>query len=203
MTTIIRPPSKISKEIIRSFYYLEFDQTKESNSGIVVDDACYELLFVKEKNVNFINSDKEAFRIPPSFTLINPKSPFKFEFPETFSVFSIKIQPWMNASYVPTQKGKVINLDTIYPKINELHQALMDAESIQKKIDRAENFLLGLPIKQTEETNLIKNICLLIYERFGNITVNEIADEYKIYRQKLNQLFKQEVKYTLKVLLIV
>jgi len=48
-------PIKVSNDLIHSYYYNEFNQKKRYNSGVVVDDACYELMFVKEKNVNLIN----------------------------------------------------------------------------------------------------------------------------------------------------
>ncbi len=197
--TSVRPPIKVSNDFIRSYYFSEFDQKKDGNSGIVIDDACYELMFVKEKNVRFVNGNNEIFLLPSSYTLINPKGPFRFEFSDTFSVFCIKMQPWMNASYVPIQKGKVLNLNKIYPNyMDRLHQDFFNAESLDEMVEYAEAFLLALPIVQNKETKLIKAICNLIYEKSGNITVSEIAETFNIYRQKLNQLFKKEVKYTLK-----
>ena len=62
----------------------------------------------------------------------------------------------------------------------------------------AEEFLLSLPINLNQQTTLIKDLCSLIYEKNGNIAVNEISESFNIYRQKLNALFKQEVQYTLK-----
>jgi len=200
MITTAKSPIRISKDIIRFYYYLELDQKKDYNSGIVIDDACYELMFVKEKNVKFVNGNNQMFLLPQSFTLINPKAPFRFDFPDTYSIFCIKIQPWMNASYVPTQNGNVLNLNKLYPEyMDKLHQNLFNADSIDDMVNYAEDFLLALPIFPNKETELVKNICNLIYEQSGNITVNEIAEKFNVYRQKLNQLFKKEVKYTLKV----
>ena len=199
MISISRPPINVSNEIIRSYYYLEFIQSKNKNSGIVIDDCCYELMFVKEQNVKFINGDNKSFLIAPSFTLINPKPPFRFEFSKTFSVFSIKLQPWMNTSYIPISKGKTLNLNTLYhDPINVLQKNLFNSKSIDKMVEHAEEFLMTLNISLNERTELVKNICKAIYDKSGNITVNEIAVQFDMYRQKLNQLFKEEVKYTLK-----
>jgi len=199
MTTTVKYPIKVSNDLIRSYYYNEFDQKKDHNSGIVIDDACYELRFVKEKNVKFINGNNESFLLPSSFTLINPKAPFRFEFNNTYTIFCIKIQPWMNASYVPTQKGKVLDLNDLYPKkIDKLHESFFNAISVDEMVDHAEDFLVALQISPNKEIELIQNICSLIYEKSGDISVQEISEKFNIYRQKLNQLFKKEVKYTLK-----
>ena len=199
-STTKQQPINVSKDLIRSYYYCAFDQKKNLNSGIVIDDACYELMFVKEQNVGLINGGvKEVFVLPPSYTLNNLEGPFKFDYSGTFSTFCIKLQPWMNASYIPTQKSQVLDLNNLYPELmSELHEQLFSSECFTEMVDLAERFLNSLPIFHTKETKLIQNICGLIYAREGNITVGEIADEYDIYRQKLNRLFKQEVKYTLK-----
>lgn len=192
-------PINVSTDLIRSYYYNEFDQGKKINSGIVIDDSCYELMFVKEENVKISTGNEEVFLLPPSYTLNNLKGPFKFEFSEKFSSFCIKLQPWMNASYVPTKKSQLLNLNELYPKhMGKLHLNLFNSISIEEMVNHAEHYLLSLRIPHKKEVELIKNICILIYERSGHIEVNEIATRFNIYRQKLNALFKQEVKYTLK-----
>jgi len=185
--------------LVRSFYYVEFDQQQENNSGVVIDDACYELMFVKETDVQIITGDNQVFNIPPSYTLNNLEGPFKFKFSETFSSFCIKLQPWMNNSFVNYEKSEVLDLNKIYPSaLNDLHLQIFSSETFEEMQSHAEDFLELIDIKSNEATKLVKGICELIYEKDGNISVNEISEQFSIYRQKLNQLFKQEVKYTLK-----
>ena len=192
-------PKKISTDIVRSFYYVEFDQSKEKNSGVIIDDACYELMFVKEKNVKLIDGDNVSHLLRPCYTLNNLKSPFRFEFSDSFSSFCIKLQPWMNASFVPTKQSQLLDLNLLYPKyMDQLHQDIFNSKTAEEMADHAEQFLIAIDIRPNKDTELIKNICELIYLKQGNITVNEIAEQFNIYRQKLNALFKQEVKYTLK-----
>lgn len=192
-------PKNISTDIVRSFYYVEFDQAKKTNSGVIIDDSCYELMFVKEKNVKLVDGDNVTHSIPPCYTLNNLKNPFRFEFPESFSSFCIKLQPWMNTTFVPTKQSQLLDLNLLYPKyMDQLHQDLFNANTVEEMAEYAEQFLLAIDIRPNKDTELIKNICQLIYLKQGNITVNEIAEQYNIYRQKLNALFKQEVKYTLK-----
>lgn len=199
MTPQSKKPINVSADFIRSYYYLEFDQKKQNNSGIVIDDACYELMFVKENDVELITGDKQVFQLPSFYTLNHLKGPFKFEFPQGFSSFCVKLQPWMNASFVPIKEAQVIDLNTFYtPHTNKLHETIFNAETLEEKVVLVEDFLLALNIQPNKEVELIKNICNRIYQSSGKITVAEIADEFNVYRQKLNVLFKQEVKYTLK-----
>ncbi len=193
-------PINVSPELIRLYYYIEFDQNINVNSGIIVDDCCYELMFVKEKKVKINTGDNKTFLLPPFYTLNNLQGPFKFEFEEMFTSFCIKLQPWMNASFISIEESKVLNLNTYFNNAaDQLHHNIFKSASIDEMIEHAERFLLSLTVpKKEEEVDVIKNICNLIYEKSGNITVQEISDKYGIYRQKLNAIFKKEVKYTLK-----
>lgn len=200
LTLNSKSPINIPRDKIRLYYYIEFNQFKTKNSGVIVDDSCYELMFVKEKNVKIIDGNGKIHLLPQFYTLNNLKGPFRFEFPNTFSSFCVKLQPWMNTSYVPAKNSQVLDLSELYNKnTNDLHQAIFNTNSIDEMVDLVEEFLNGLSILPNKDVELIKNICSLIYERSGDITVKEIADTFNIYRQKLNALFKKEVKYTLKV----
>lgn len=165
----------------------------------MIDDACYELMFVKENNVKLINEGKESFLLPPSYTLNNLNGPFRFDFDESFSSFCIKLQPWMNASYIPTKKSQLLDLNQLYPRyVDTLHQNLFAADSFEEMVTHAEEFLLAIDVAPNDDVALIRKVCKLIYEKSGNITVAEIADQFNIYRQRLSALFRQEVKYTIK-----
>ncbi|MEL6989063.1 MAG: DUF6597 domain-containing transcriptional factor, partial [Bacteroidota bacterium] len=147
MISISQPSKKVSNEFIHSFYYLEFDQQKEKNSGIVIDDACYELMFVKENNVKLINGGNETLSLPSSYTFNNLTGPFKFDFEESFTSFCIKLQPWMNASFVPTKKPQLLDLNHLYPKIvNQVHRNLFEADSFEKMVNYAEEFLITIEV---------------------------------------------------------
>lgn len=192
-------PVKVSSDLVHSYYYVTFDHKKKLNSGVIIDDASYELMFVKEKNVKIVTGDDKRYLLTPAYTLNFLKSPFRFEFPDSFTNFCIKLQPWMNASYVPVVKSQLLNLNKIYGvQIDELHHNIFSSETTAEMAAYAEDFLLSLPIEMNLQNQLIKDICMLVYEKSGNITVNEISERFNIYRQKLNSVFKQEVKYTLK-----
>lgn len=192
-------PVKVSADSIRLYYYIEFDNKVKSNSGIIVDDACYELMFVKENNVKILDGNNKAFVLPPFYTLNNMQGPFRFKFPKTFSSFCVKLQPWMNASYVPIEESQVLDLNKYYSKdTNKLHNDIFNSKSIEEMVEYVEPYIISLNVIPNKEVDLVKDICNHIYEKSGNVSVNELAEKFSIYRQKLNALFKKEVKYTLK-----
>lgn len=199
MIAITKPPLRISSDVVRSYYHLVFDQKQQQNSGVVIDDSCYELMFVKEKNLAVKTGMGRVYQIPLCYTLNNLEGPFKFQFSDTFTTFCVKLEPWMNRSYISLSTSKVVDLSEIYgDAVNQLNKDLFNATTMEEMVCYAEQFLISLAIPPNKDVPLIQNICKLIYEKSGNITVGEIAAHFGIYRQKLNQLFKQEVKYTLK-----
>jgi len=185
-----------SRETRNQLRQMFFKWQKKINSGVIVDDACYELMFVKENNHKFSSGTLKSILIPPCYTLNNLERPFRFEFSNKFTSFCIKLQPWMNASYVPTKESQVLDLNELYPKfMNPLHKNLFKSTTFNEMIFYAEEFLLSLDIQMNERTTLVKNICDFIYKNSGNVTVNEIADQFDIYRQKLNTIFKQSFSF--------
>ncbi len=199
MIALTKPPKLISADIVRSYYHLVFDQNQQKNSGVVIDDSCYELMFVKENNVRIITGRDEVFTLPSCYTLNNLEGPFKFRFPDTFTTFCVKLEPWMNRSYFSPSTSEVLDLSKIYgDAVKQLNHNLFASTSMDEMVSHAEQFLIALAIPANKEVPLIKSVCELVYEKSGNITVGEIAAHFGVYRQKLNQIFKQEVKYTLK-----
>jgi len=199
LTNISKPPTRVSPDIIRMYYYSFFDQNVSQNSGIVIDDACYELLFVKENNVAINTGDKQSFILPHFYTFNNLKGPFKYEFSDTFTGVGIKLQPWMNASFVPMEEPQVVDLNTLYSDFSDkLHETLFKASSTEEMFSLAERFMLSIQIEPTSKTEFAKKVCEYVYEKSGIVSVAEISDHFNIYRQKLNQSFKEAVKYTLK-----
>ena len=199
MIAISTPPKLLSANIVRSYYHLVFNQHQQKNSGVVIDDSCYELMFVKERNVQVKTGKGEIFALPPYYTLNNLEGPFKFKFPDTFTTFCVKLEPWMNRSFFFPATSEVLDLSTIYgDSVKQLYHDLFASTSLDEMVSYAEQFLIALAIAPNKEVPLIKSVCELIYEKCGDITVSEIAEHFGVYRQKLNKLFKQEVKYTLK-----
>lgn len=197
--SINRLPVNISSDFIRLYYLTEFDKNKKGNSGVVVDDACYELMFSKEKNIKLIDGNNTLFDLPSFYTFNYMKGPFRFDYPNTLTSFCVKLQPWMNASFVPTKASKLLNLDEFYENsTRQLHDHIFNSNSIDEMVEHVEPFLHSLNIVPNKDVELVKSICNLIYEKSGAITVKEISEQFSIYRQKLNFVFKKEVKYTLK-----
>jgi len=170
LINISKPPIKVSEELVRSYYYSFFDQKVSFNSGIVIDDACYELLFVKENNVEIITGDKQSYILPSCYTFNNLKGPFKYKFSDTFTGFGIKLQPWMNATFIPLKESKVLDLNKLYSKhCSKLHEDLFNADSQEEMYFLAEQFVHAIQI-EPKSMFMKKQVCL-VWLRYQNILV--------------------------------
>ncbi len=199
MYSAVSEPLELSKELIRSFYYTEIDKSTKDNSGVIVDDACYELLFVKEKNVLLYAGESLLGTIPSAFTMHRVLPPFRFEFEDTLTVFAIKLQPWANSTFISNELnvGLIALKSALGDSISEFEKELF-SRSFEQNIKRAESLILSMDIKPDDSFYLAQKACTLIYQHQGNITVVDLASEMGMTRQRLNLLFQQQVKYSVK-----
>ncbi len=193
------PTSKL-KPFVREFYFMSIDKDVEENSGLVADDGCYELMFVKENDVCLIYGETTSELIPNSYTINNIKPPFKFSFNETLTTFCIKLQPFANTLFIPNGFPRgILNLHEIFGNgISRLQKQIFKTDSFDKQVKVSEEFLLNLELNPDKEFFLVKDIVEKILEEQGTITIYELSEQFKVSRQKLNKVFSKYVKHTLK-----
>jgi len=185
---------------VRKFYYQSLDKKTKETSGIIADDGCYELIFIKEKNVCLEYSKIKKTQLPSCFTLHKIMPPFRFEFYEKLTVFGVKLQPWANSLIIPNNLPEgVLNLQIIYnPSIDLFHKNLFNQENFETMVEMSYSFLFSNKIKIDNEILFIKSVCEKIYSTNGNISVQDLSLQFRVNRQKLNRKFKTHVKYNLK-----
>ena len=188
------------KEFIREYYYIHIDKTQEENSGLIADDGCYELMFLKEHDAKLIFDKSKKVIIPKVYTINNVSPPFKVEFPKTFTTFCIKLHPYVNTLFIPNGFPKgVLNLRDVFgDKIYELHDAIFSSTSFDQMVQESEKFLLNLNLSFSEDILLIKEVCNVIIRQEGNISIQKLSEEFNISRQYLNKLFSYHIKHSLK-----
>ena len=200
MTIKTAKPKSDFDFFVRQFYYQSLDKKLNETSGIIADDGCYELMFIKEKSVCLEHDKVKKTQIPNCFTLHKIMPPFRFEFSEKLTVFGVKLQPWVNSLIIPNNlPAGILNLQVTYnPSINLLHKDLFDQENFKSMVELSCNYLFSNKIKIDDEILFVKNICEEIYSVNGNISVQNLSLQFRVSRQKLNRIFKTHVKYNLK-----
>ena len=200
MTIKTATPKSDFDFFVRKLYYQSLDKKINETSGIIADDGCYELMFIKEKSVCLEHDKVKKTQIPNCFTLHKIMPPFRFEFSEKLTVFGVKLQPWANSLIIPNNFPEgILNLQLVFnPSINLFHKDLFNQESFEAMVEMSCNFLFSNKIKIDNEILLIKSVCEEIYSTNGNISVQNLSLQFRVNRQKLNKTFKKHVKYNLK-----
>ena len=200
------PKNEIS-ELIKEFYFAHIPTSSDVKYKPVIDDGCYDFIFFKEKQtVLEFGTDKKKLPIYfDTFTIILSQPPYKLKFDNSITFFTIKVQPWLNASFFPisNQKG-IVDVKTIYGKeIMSLHQELFKTDDFELQKQLAIQFIEKNMPTFTREIFIIKSICEEIYEKKGMTSVQELAQKFELSRQEINKLFKNEVTYTLKKFIVI
>ena len=179
---------------------MSIDKDVEENSGLVADDGCYELLFIKEHDVSLIYDGTTAEQLPNVYTINNVKPPFRFSFNKTLTTFCVKLQPFANTLLIPDGLPRgILNLRDIFnEEIYQLHVAMFATDLFAEMVSLAEKFLLNLKFDLDEDFFLVKDVVEKITEEQGTISIYNLSDHFGIGRQRLNKIFSRHVKHTLK-----
>lgn len=199
--------SNESSTLIRELYFAHIPATSDIKFKPVIDDGCYDFIFFKERQtaLEFGKSKKQLPINYDTFTISLSEPPYKLKFDNSITFFTIKVQPWLNASFFPIdgQKG-IIDLTTIYGKeITNLHHKLFSTNDFEEKKKIVLNFIDKNKPLFTDEIELVKSICKEIYQTKGMTSVQELAKQFELSRQEINKVFKNEVTYTLKKYIVI
>ncbi|WP_291726112.1 helix-turn-helix domain-containing protein [Bernardetia sp.] len=202
--------SNESSALIKEFYFAHIPATSGIKLKPVIDDGCYDFIFFNEKQTA-LEFGKNKKKLPidyDTFTISLSEPPYKLKFDNSITFFTIKVQPWFNASFFPLNKFHkqegIINLESLYGKeVTKLHQELFSSNDFEEQKKLALNFVEKNKPIFTEEIRLVKSVCEKIYEKKGITSVQELAQQFELSRQTINKIFKNEVTYTLKKFIVI
>ena len=191
-------PIKLSESIFKLYQYNVIDLDK--TPGIVTEDGCQEFMFVKQENVWLKFHGRRPIKVPPAFSLGKNKSPSKFQCSEKINFFSVKLQPWVTRHFFPSDiVNSLIDLTSIYgSKIETLRSEIFNSTSFVQMIEKVEAFFSNIEMPNPESYKLTMEICRRIYHSKGMISVKELVKEFSHSRQKINQDFLHQTKYSVK-----
>jgi AraC-like DNA-binding protein len=192
-------PINLSSNVFRFYQYCFLKNSlQQHNSGIMVEDGCFEFMFIKESNVKLQIRNENPISLPTCFSLGKLPMPYRFIYTNTLTLFTIKVQPWVSSFFFPN-KDLIRNLAIMYnPEINRLHQSIFSSSSFKEMIGYVEDFFKHMDMPNLNEYNISRKICEKIYFNNGNIKIKELLNQFPYSRQSLNKLFINQTKNSIK-----
>ncbi len=197
-TFLDSPPLNLSNEIFRLYQISILNNSDELNTGILVEDGCFEFMFVKEKNIKLQIRNEKPISLPACFSLGNLPKPYKFIYPKTLTLFNVKVQPWVSRFFFPDNDSINDLTKRKDLEINKLHQDIFSTTSFQEMIIFFEDAFIHYKAPDISEFSVSKSICESIYNSNGSLKINELMDQFPYSRQKLNSLFIEQTKNSIK-----
>jgi len=192
-------------DVFRECYYIHLGDEGGTGQIPVIDDCCYDFVFFKEASGTFYQGEaQKAFPIQCKiFTIHDVTPPYKIEAAGSLTFFTIKLQPWANAHFFSFLKKRgVVDISNADEDLLPFYHKVFEKEKEQDRFAIAEGFMRGKNFELSPSMELVREICALIYERQGKITVNELSEHFEKSRQYLGKIFKKEVMYPLKKFII-
>lgn len=196
-------PSKQLQGLIKEYVFME-NKSNVRQTIPSVDDACYDFMFPERAPVT-VHYSKNLFTTTDLIAYTHQfDPPTTFTFLPHSSYFVVKVQPWANALFFPSKAANFIqDLRPFYgDEIIQLHHKVYAAPSLAAKVAVADEYFNNLDIEESAELNLVRDICISIYDAQGMITVNSLAEQFSMDRQSLNKTFLKHVHYTTKKFII-
>ncbi len=193
-------PLKISNDYFRLYQHCIIDETLiEKNTGIMVEDGCFEFMFVKEKNIKLQIRNTGPIDLSSCFSLGKLPMPYRFICPSKLTLFTIKVQPWVSTFFFSSNNYLVLDLKEKYgEKMESLHEKIFSSSSFKEMINHVELFFKSEKMPTAEEYIISKNICEQIYKTKGNIKIRDLLNQFPYSRQKINKIFLAQTKNSIK-----
>ena len=192
-------PDKISNDIFKSYYFCSIGQSEACrNTGIVIDDGLFEFIFLKETDIQ-VETNGQKKVLPQAFIIGKVGIPSRLIIPDKMTCFTIKIQPWVASFFLGKTYTSIINISkNLYPGIGALHDQIFNSMYFEEQIKCVEDFFLKQDLPNISNCMISKEICNHIYEKHGDIKIKDLLSLFPHSRQKLNQLFQEETKNSIK-----
>jgi AraC-like DNA-binding protein len=187
--------------VVKEYYYLNIQAERYPKSIPIIDDCCYDFIFFKEAmaTLYYGTTPTKALIKEKFFTIHGLTPPYKISFDKSLTFFTIKLQPWCNGYFFKQLKQKGIHsLEPHGVSWLDFYNEIFNESGFEQKVTLANTIMTSMNVQHTHSMLLVKEICERIDRKKGIVTVNELSEHFKISRQYLNRIFKQEVLYTLK-----
>ncbi|WP_282044088.1 helix-turn-helix domain-containing protein [Winogradskyella flava] len=192
-------PSQALKDIFKCYHYVELKTERaQQNTGSIIQDGLSEFGFIKEHDISII-SNGNLMILPQSFLIGKVEMPSKFVIPTTMHYLAIKIQPWATSFFFNNGRTSILDLSkTSYSNVEALHNSIFNSSTLEEKVKQIENFFLDKALPHPKTYEISKAICNYIYEKQGLIKIKTLLDKFPYSRQKLNQIFFEQTKNSIK-----
>lgn len=196
-------PEEPLKSIFKECYFIQILNESDAHNIPVIDDCCYDFVFFKEaKGVMCYGPKSTILPIRQKvFTVHGLVPPYRIEVEQGLTFFTIKLQPWVNARFFSTIKGKGV-VDIENDRLTKFWNKIFLDISIDQRFDLANTYMESQNFELTPSMTLVRELCEYVYTQKGKVTVNELSDQFGRSRQYLGKVFKKEVMYTLKKFII-
>jgi len=102
------PPGRLPETVFRIYQYLLLEP--EHTSGIVLDDACPEFMFLHGSSARFSIRGGRSVEVPFCFAPGKFDRPFRFVHDGQIRFFSIKLHPWVAGHFFPGEKRTTLTI---------------------------------------------------------------------------------------------
>ncbi|MEM9835602.1 MAG: helix-turn-helix domain-containing protein [Bacteroidota bacterium] len=191
-------PAKRFESIFREYYYCSLSEADHDNTGIVIDDGLFEIHFIKEKDIWLVVNGQQE-KMPQINVIGKAGVPTRTIIPNRLTSFSIKIQPWAAFVFLEKNFSPLSELtEARFPNINRLHEQIFSTDNFATQVDYVETFFSPHNLPKLANHEITQQICQLIYREHGKVTISDIVAMLPYSRQKINRLFRQQTKYSIK-----
>lgn len=196
-----RLPSPGLRHLVKEYYYISSGSGTPSRYVPVIDDACYDFIFFREQDSALAYGPAQTLLPIPYkvFTIHSLRPPYKIRFGETLTFFTIKVQPWANATFFRDLPGPgVIDLSSLYPDGEAMHPEFLAPGEAGPRFDLADSFIARQNRELSDAAQWVRVLCEAVYEARGMVSVSDLSARFGKSRQYLGKVFRQEVLYPLK-----
>jgi Helix-turn-helix domain len=185
--------------IVKCYWTLEVPAQEYPQKQLILPDGCVDLCFILSDNIKRYTTDNDFILQPREMLLGQITEPFYIEPTGDVNTFAIRFYPYGFANFIDLPLNELSNKETPLNQLfgeeiaKNLSTNIMQAKTVNERIEIIEQFLLGRLNDKTTIDNIVKSTIDAMFLSNGSKPLNAILKDNLPKRRQLERNFKKEI----------
>lgn len=187
------------QSLVKCYWTLEIPAGYSYEKQRIVPDGCIELAFILGDDIKRFTSETDFILQPRALVLGQTIDPFYIQPTGYVNTFAVRFYPFGFANFVSAPIKNLANKETPIVELfeqssaKELEQKIIDATSVQQRIEIIESFLLNKLNQKATIDNIVKSTVDTLLATSGNSPINIILKRDLAKRRQLERKFVKQI----------
>ncbi|MFZ1808946.1 MAG: helix-turn-helix domain-containing protein [Cyclobacteriaceae bacterium] len=187
------------RTIVKCYWTLEIPEQPDIQKQLILPDGCVDMCFILGDDIKRYTSANKFIIQPRQMLLGQITEQFYIEPTGYVNTFAIRFYPYGFANFIDLPLNELGNKETPLNQLfgdeiaRQLDQEIIQAKTVNERIDIIESFLFGRLSDKVIIDNIVKSTIDAMFLSNGSRPLNAILKDYSQKRRQLERNFKKQI----------